>query len=138
MCHCGNTGMERTPNKSQHTELTLEKIILMPLQHFFSPRGDVPTDHCYRVRFWLGLVSKEAHTAVVWSCFPFIRSGRNHLARHSERGKKTRRTKEEVGRQHQGNGQAWSSTSLRGQWRTGKNEENWLQKHLWCPNDPRG
>ena len=26
----------------------------------------------------------------------------NHLARHSERGKKTRRTKEEVGRQHQG------------------------------------
>ena len=34
--------------------------------------------------------------------FPFIRSGQNHLARHSERGKKTRRTKEEVGRQHQG------------------------------------
>ena len=31
-----------------------------------------------------------------------IRSGHNHLARHSERGKKTRRTKEEVGRQHQG------------------------------------
>ena len=25
-----------------------------------------------------------------------------HLSRHSERGKKTRRTKEEVGRQHQG------------------------------------
>ena len=41
-------------------------------------------------------------TAVVWSCFPFIRSGQNHLARHSERGKKTRRTKEEVGRQHYG------------------------------------
>ena len=36
------------------------------------------------------------------ACFPFIRSGQNHLARHSERGKKTRRTKEEVGRQHQG------------------------------------
>ena len=45
---------------------------------------------------------KETQTAVVWSCFPFIRSGQNHLARHSERGKKTRRTKEEVGRQHQG------------------------------------
>ena len=25
-----------------------------------------------------------------------------------------------------------------GQWRTGKNRENWLQNHLWCPNDPRG
>ena len=41
-------------------------------------------------------------TAVVWSCFQFIRSGQNHLARHSERGKKTKWTKEEVGRQHQG------------------------------------
>ena len=34
--------------------------------------------------------------------FPIIRSDQNHLARHSERGKKTRRTKEEVGRQHHG------------------------------------
>ena len=38
---------------------------------------------------------------MVWSCFPFIRSGHNHLARHSERGKKARQTEEEVGR-HQG------------------------------------
>ena len=45
---------------------------------------------------------KETQISVVWSCFPFIRSGQNHLARHSERGKKTRRTKEEVRRQHQG------------------------------------
>ena len=45
---------------------------------------------------------KEAQTAVVWSCFPFIRYGQNHLARHSERGKKTRQREEEVGRQQQG------------------------------------
>ena len=45
---------------------------------------------------------KETQTAVVWSRFPFIRSGQNHLARHSERGTKTRQTEEEVGRQHQG------------------------------------
>ena len=45
---------------------------------------------------------KELQTAVVWSCFPFIRSGQNQLARHSERGKKTRQTDVEVGRQHQG------------------------------------
>ena len=38
----------------------------------------------------------------VWSCLPFIRSGQNHLAKHSERGKNTRQTEEEVGRQHQG------------------------------------
>ena len=50
-----------------------------------------PPNHC-----------KETQTAVVWSCFPFIRSGQNHLARYSERGKKTRQTEREVGRQHQG------------------------------------
>ena len=31
---------------------------------------------------------KEAQTAVVWSCLPFIRSGQNHLAGHSERGRR--------------------------------------------------
>ena len=45
---------------------------------------------------------KETQTAVAWTCLPFIRSGQNHLASHSERGKKTRQTEEEVGRQHQG------------------------------------
>ena len=44
---------------------------------------------------------KETQTAVVWSCFPFIRSGPNHLARHSERGNKTMPTEKEVGRKHQ-------------------------------------
>ena len=43
----------------------------------------------------------------VWSCLPFIRSGQNHLARHSERGKKTKQTEEEVGRQHQGMDRCW-------------------------------
>ena len=42
------------------------------------------------------------------------------------------------GKTTSGNGQAWSSPSPRGQWRTGKNGGNWLQNHLWCPNDPRG
>ena len=32
----------------------------------------------------------------------FIRSDQNHLAMHSERGKKTRQIEEEVGRQHKG------------------------------------
>ena len=34
--------------------------------------------------------------------FPVHQVWPNHLARHSERGKKTRQTEEEVGRQHQG------------------------------------
>ena len=45
---------------------------------------------------------KETQTAVVWSCLPFIRCGQNHFARYSEKGKKTRQTEEEVGRQHEG------------------------------------
>ena len=45
---------------------------------------------------------EETQIEVVWTCLPFIRSGQIHLARHSERGKKTRQTEEEVGRQHQG------------------------------------
>ena len=59
-----------------------------------SPSGRTtrrPSDHC-----------KETQTAVVWSCLVFIRSGQNRLARHSERGKKTRQTEDEEGRQHQG------------------------------------
>ena len=45
---------------------------------------------------------KEMQTAVVWSYLLFSRSGQNHLARYSKRGKKTRQTEDEVGRQHQG------------------------------------
>ena len=30
MCHCGNTWVEQTQNKSQHTSLTLEKKTLPP------------------------------------------------------------------------------------------------------------
>ena len=54
------------------------------------PHEDLPT------------IIKRRKTTVVRSCLPFIRSGKNHLARHSKREKKTKRTKKEVGRQHQG------------------------------------
>ena len=47
-------------------------------------------------------IVKRRKLQVVWSCFPFIRSGQNHLARHNERGKKTRQTEKEVGRHHHG------------------------------------
>ena len=39
---------------------------------------------------------------LVWTGLPFIRSSQNHRARRIERGKKTRLTEEEVGRQPQG------------------------------------
>ena len=75
---------------------------------------------------------------MVWSCLPFIGSGQNHLARHSERGKKTRQTEEEVGRQHQGMDRPGACQVLEGSGEQGEMGGNWLQNHLWCPNDPRG
>ena len=66
---------------------------------------------------------KETQTTVVRSCFPFIRSGQNHLARHSERGKKTRQTDEEMGRQHQGIGRPGVREVPEGSGEQGKMEE---------------
>ena len=48
---------------------------------------------------------------------PVFQCGQNHLARHSERGKKTRQTEKRDGETTLGNGQAWSSSSPRGQLR---------------------
>ena len=61
--------------------------------------------------------------AVVWTSLPFIRSGQNHLSRHSERGKKTRQTEEEVGRQHQGMGRPEICQVPDGKAEQGKMEE---------------
>ena len=54
--------------------------------------------------------------------FVFIGSGQNYLARHSERGKKTRQTEEEVGTQHQGMERPWvrqvpEGSGEQGKWR---------------------
>ena len=66
---------------------------------------------------------KEMQAAVVWSCFQFIRSGQNHLARHSERQKKTRQTEEEVGRQLQ----RMDALEFGKSQRAMKNRETWRQ-----------
>ena len=50
----------------------------------------------------------------------------------------TRRTKEEVERQHQGMDRPGIRQVPEGRGEQGKMEKNWLQYHLWCPNDPRG
>ena len=81
---------------------------------------------------------KETQTAVVWSCFPFIRSGQNHLARHSEgggrQGRQRKRWEDNIGE--------WTGLefgrSQKAVENMGKNGENWLRNHLWCLNDPRG
>ena len=72
---------------------------------------------------------------MVWSCLPFIRSGQNHHARHSERGKKTRQTEEEVvkrgrrqGRQKKrwvDNIKKWTDLEFAKSQRAVKNREEW-------------
>ena len=47
------------------------------------------------------LTNIKRHKLQWYGHVPFIGSCKNHLARHSERGKKTRQTGEEVGRQNQ-------------------------------------
>ena len=56
-------------------------------------------------------------------CLPFIRSGQNHPPRHSERGKKTRQTEEEAGRQHQGMDRPGVRQVTEGSGEKGKMEE---------------
>ena len=73
--------------------------------------------------------SKRMQTAVspvhqVWPK-PFCKAQRKVEGDKAHRGRDWRTTS--------GNEQVWSSASPRGQWRTGKNGENWLQNHLWCP-----
>ena len=74
---------------------------------------------------WYGHVSRSSSLA------KNILQGTVKGGRRQGRQRKRRKTTS-------GNGQACSSASPRGQWKTGKNGENWLQNHLWCPNDPRG
>ena len=59
---------------------------------------------------------------MVWSRFPFIRSGQNHLARHSERGKKTRRTKT---KRWEDNIREWTGLEFGKSQRAVENREKW-------------
>ena len=65
---------------------------------------------------------------MIWSCVPFIRSGQNHNARHSERGKKTRQTEKEVGRQRkrwENNIREWTGLEFGKSQRAVENREKW-------------
>ena len=75
---------------------------------------------------------------MVWSCLPFIRSGQNHLAKHSERGRKTRQTEEEVGKKHQGMDRPGVRQVPEGSGEQKKKRRELVMKSSVMPNDPRG
>ena len=60
---------------------------------------------------------------MVWSCFPFIRSGQNHLARHIERGKKTRQTE----KRWEDNIREWTGLEFAKSQRAVENRERWMK-----------
>ena len=96
------------------------------------PRSNRQSDHTKPPNY-----RKEKKTAVVWSYLLFIRCGQNHIARHSESGKKTRQTEEAVGRQHQG----MDSLEFAKSQKAVVNREKWRKlvvKSSVVPNDPRG
>ena len=79
---------------------------------------------------------KETQTEMVWTCLPFIRSGQNHLGRHSEKGKKTRQTEKEVGRQHQGMDRPVIHRILEGSGKQRKMEETGCEVICGIPTSP--
>ena len=74
------------------------------------------------------------HTpSLSWSCLPFIRSGQNHLAHGTvkvgrRQGRQRNRWEDNIR-----NGQAWSSQSPRGQWKTGKKWRKLVAKSCGAP-----
>ena len=71
-------------------------------------------------RYSRQLGHKKTQTEVVWTRFPLIRSGKNHITSHRERGKKTRQTEEEVGRLRE-----WKGLEFAKSQKAVENREKW-------------
>ena len=80
----------KIPRISYKDHATNEEVCAK-IQQAIGPNDDLLTMVKRRTLKWY------AHVRL-----PFTTSGQNHLARHSEMGKKTRQTEKEVGRHHQG------------------------------------
>ena len=114
----------RLPQISYKDHVTSEEV-RAKIQQAIGPHKALLTIVKRRKLQWYGHVSLSSGLAKT-KLQGTVKRGR----RKADRGR--------GGKTTSGNGQAWSSASPRGQWRTGKNGENWLQNHLWCPNDHRG
>ena len=89
--------------KIQATEMRYYRSLLYILcKDRVSNKEDRVANEEVRANIQLAIGPHEDLLIMIWTCIPFIRFVRNHLARHSESGKKTRPTEEEMGRQHQG------------------------------------
>ena len=64
---------------------------------------------------------KKTQTEVVWICLPLIRSGQNHLARHSEMGRRQGRQK----KKWEDNIREWTGLEFAKSQRAAENREKW-------------
>ena len=118
----GNEVLPQDTTQLNKYHVTNEKVHAK-IQQAIGPHEDLLTIVKRRKLQWYGHVSGSS--GLVKTILQGTVKGRRRQGRQRKSGKTT-----------SGNGQAWSSASPRGQWRTGKNGENWLQNQLWCPNDP--
>ena len=105
----------------------------------------LPKTSCGPIACW---ILARTSSLVTWSLYEMCRCGMVMSPVHQVlpkpscktqwKGEENKADRVRGGKTTSGNGQAWSSASPRGQWRIGENGENWLQNHLWCPNDHRG
>ena len=116
---CSRCLLHSDGRKQDH--LTNEEV-RAKIQQAIGPHEDLLTIVKRRKLQWYGHVSL------------FLRSGQNHLARHSER-EKTRQTEEEAGRQHQGMDRPGVRQVPEGSWEQGKMEKTGCK--IIC-GDPRG
>ena len=78
---------------------------------------------------------KEAQTVVIWSCLLFIRSGQNHLARHSKRGRRQGRQR----KRWEDNIREWTGLQFGKSDRAVENGEKWrklVAKSSVVPQQP--
>ena len=128
-----------------YPKILLKTVYIRSLLLLISYKDNVANEEvCAKIQQAIGphkdllTIVKRRKTAVVWSCLPFIRSDQNHLARHCERGKKTRQTEEEVGRQHREMDRPGVRQVPEGSGEQRKMEETRLWNYLWYPDDSRG
>ena len=94
------------------------------IQQAIGPHEDLQTIVKRRKLQWYGHVSRSSGLAKT-------------ILRGTVKGGR-RQTEEEVGRQHQEMDRPGVRQVPEGSGEQEKNGENWLQNHLWCPNDPHG
>ena len=96
-----------------HKDYVTNEEVHAKIQQAIGPNEDLLTIVKRRKLQWYGHVS----------CLPGLAKT---ILQGTVKGEEDKADRGRVGKTRSGNGQAWSLPSPRGQWRTGKNEGNWL------------